>query len=140
MCPIVNGSLYYAENITTMCVLKCPAPTANTAGSWGENTTRACLADCKTSSGAQSGFKWNITRVCIDICPADIGYDGSYSDLTYNGMCFDVCMTTSYYRDPQNKRSCQPTCSFSPQKQYADDTTYKCLTTCPTYPMMYYSY
>lgn len=69
LCPTVNGSMYYAENISTMCVKKCPAPTNTTAGSWGENTTQACLSSCTLPTG-QSGFMWNLTRVCIDICPA----------------------------------------------------------------------
>jgi len=115
-----------------MCVKTCPAP-----GSWGENTTRACLSSCLLPNGTQSGFKWNLTRVCIDICPAEIGIDGSYSD---QGMCYFVCMTANFYRDPQNKRSCQSSCSFTPEKQYADNTTYRCVSTCPTYPMQYYSY
>jgi hypothetical protein len=73
MCPTVNGSYYYAENISTMCVLNCPGPTNTSAGSWGENTTRACLVSCYLPSNVQSGFMWNKTRVCIDICPAEIG-------------------------------------------------------------------
>lgn len=55
-------------------------------------------------------------------------------------MCYFVCMTANFYRDPQNNRSCQSSCSFSPQKQYADDTTYRCVSTCPTFPVQYYSY
>ena len=79
---------------------------------------------------------WNLTRVCIDICPAEIGVDGSYSD---QGMCYYVCMTAGYYRDPQNSRSCQSSCSYSPVEQWADDTTYRCLSSCPTYPQQYYA-
>lgn len=62
--------------------------------------------------------------------------DGSYSD---QGMCYYVCMTANYSRDPQNKRSCQSSCSFSPLKQYLDDTTWRCLAKCPTYPVQYYA-
>jgi hypothetical protein len=79
---------------------------------------------------------WNLTRVCIDICPQEVGVEGSYSD---QGMCYYVCMTANYYRDPQNKRSCQSGCTFSPVKQYAEDTTWRCLTKCPSYPMQYYA-
>ena len=135
MCPTVNGSMYYADNISTMCVKKCPGPTNTTNGSWGENTTQACLESCVLPSG-QSGFEWNLTRVCINICPAAIGEDGSYSD---QGMCFFTCMTNYTYRDPQKNRSCQTTCSYRPVKQYADDTTYRCVPVCPSYPQLYYA-
>jgi hypothetical protein len=94
------------------------------------------LTTCLLPSLVQSGFKWNLTRVCIDICPKEIGVDGSYSD---QGMCYYVCMTPNYYRDAQNARSCQPACSFSPVKQWADDTTMRCLSVCPTFPMQYYA-
>jgi hypothetical protein len=133
LCPVVNGSNYYADNTTTMCVKVCPA----SAGLWGENTTRVCLTTCLLPSGLQSGYEWNTTRVCIDICPEEIAQDGSYSD---QGMCYYVCMTAGYYRDPQNNRSCQPTCSYSPAEQYADGTTMRCVPYCPTYPIMYYAY
>lgn len=136
LCPTVNGTKYYAENISTMCVKTCPGSTNSTAGSWGENTTRTCMPSCQLLDGTQSGFMWNLTRVCIDICPAEIGRDGSYSD---QGMCYYVCITANYYRDPQNNRSCQSTCSFSPIKQYADNTTMRCLAQCPTYPEQYYA-
>jgi len=131
MCPTVNGSFYYAENISTMCVLTCPTATNSTPDYWGENTTRLCLTTCLLPSGVQSGYKWNLTRVCINECPAEIGLDGSYSD---QGMCYYVCMTAGFYRDPQQSRSCQSNCSFSPQKQYADNTTMRCLSKCPTFP------
>jgi hypothetical protein len=55
-------------------------------------------------------------------------------------MCYYVCMTAGYYRDPQKNRSCQSTCTFSPLVQYADDTTMRCLPKCPTYPQFYYAY
>ena len=119
-----------------MCVQTCPGPAGADPGSWGENTTRACLASCLLPSGVQSGFKWNLTRVCIDICPEEIGIDGSFSD---QGMCYYVCITTGYYRDSQFNRSCQSGCSFSPIKQWADDTTMRCLSSCPTFPQQYYS-
>jgi hypothetical protein len=126
-----------------MCVKTCPAAmnatnvTASSPDYWGENTTRLCRPSCLLPNGTQSGFKWNQTRVCIRMCPAEIGQDGSYSD---QGMCYGVCMTPNYFRDPQNQRSCQPTCSFSPNKQYADNTTMRCLPTCPTYPQQLYAY
>lgn len=63
--------------------------------------------------------------------------EGSYSD---QGMCYYVCMTANYYRDPQNARSCQPDCSFTPIQYYRDDNTFKCVQTCPTYPKFYYAY
>ena len=62
--------------------------------------------------------------------------DGSYSD---QGMCYYVCMTNLTYRDPQNKRSCQSSCSYSPIIQYEDNITWRCQATCPTYPEMYYA-
>jgi hypothetical protein len=129
-----------------MCVIRCPDPFTsapynitynNTDGYWGENTTRLCLDSCKLWTGLQSGFKWNKTRVCIKMCPAEILSDGSYSD---QGMCYGVCMTANHFRDPQNNRSCQPSCSFSPNKQYADNTTMRCLAKCPTYPQQFYAY
>lgn len=79
----------------------------------------------------------NGSRVCIDICPASLDDDGSFSD---QGMCYGVCMTPNYYRDPQNARSCQPTCTFSPAKYYKDSTTMKCVLKCPVYPSYYYAY
>jgi hypothetical protein len=80
---------------------------------------------------------WNQTRVCIDICPDSLNQNGSFSD---QGMCYGVCITPYYFRDPQNKRSCQPNCSFSPFKQYADNTTMRCVPKCPTFPQQFYSY
>lgn len=131
-----------------MCVSVCPDPTVFSSttlniiynspdGYWGENTTRLCLASCKLWNNVQSGYKWNKTRVCIDLCPAEIGTDGFYSD---QGMCYGVCMTPNYFRDPQNHRSCQPSCTFSPNKQYADITTMRCLPQCPTFPQQLYAY
>lgn len=87
---------------------------------------------CKVGS-----FKYNITRVCIDLCPGSLDDDGSFSD---QGKCYTECITPGYYRDPQNSRSCQPICSFSPVKYYADDTTMKCVLKCPSYPQYYYAY
>ena len=49
-------------------------------------------------------------------------------------------MTDDYYRDPQNARSCQSECSFTPLKYYADTTTMKCVLECPVYPEYYYAY
>jgi len=70
-----------------MCLKVCPNinSTNSTQDYWGENTTRLCLPDCLTASGIQSGFKWNLTRVCIDICPPEIGKNGYFSD---QGMCY----------------------------------------------------
>lgn len=98
---------------------------------WGENTTWHCELDCIT------GFKYNLTRVCIDICPPSLDGDGSFSD---DGMCYWTCMTPNYFRDPQANRSCQPVCSFDPDKYYGDNTTWKCVLDCPAYPIYYYAY
>ena len=54
-------------------------------------------------------------------------------------MCYYVCISGGYYRDPQLNRSCQSNCSFSPIQQWADDTTMRCLSSCPTFPQQYYS-
>ncbi len=71
------------------------------------------------------------------MCPASITGTGSlFSD---QGMCYTDCITASYYRDPQNARSCQPSCSSTPAKSYADDTTWNCVKVCPSYPQMYYA-
>ncbi len=75
--------------------------------------------------------------MCIDICPGSLDDDGSFSD---QGMCYVDCITPNYYRDPQNARSCKPTCSFAPVKYYADSTTRKCVLYCPSYPLFYYAY
>ena len=93
-CPTVNGTHYYADDSTTMCVETCP----QNVDTWGENSTWQCQDNCST------GFKYNDTRVCIDICPPSLDGDGSFSD---QGMCYFVCITPNYYRDPQNARSCQ---------------------------------
>ena len=112
-CPTINDTHYYAENTTHMCVERCPS----SEDTWGENTTWTCNDDCET------GFKYNDTRVCIDICPPSFNDNsslvenrsvdggGSYSD---QGMCYFVCITSGYFRDSQNARSCQPSCSHSP--------------------------
>ena len=71
------------------------------------------------------------------MCPGSPNDDGSFSD---QGMCYVNCITAGYYRDPQNNRSCQPGCSFSPAKYYADNTTMRCVMNCPSYPQMYYAY
>lgn len=49
-------------------------------------------------------------------------------------------MTPGTYRDIQNNRSCQSSCSFSPAKYYGDQTTWMCVLDCPTYPQYYYAY
>ena len=110
-----------------MCVETCP----QNVDTWGQNSTWQCQANCST------GFKYNDTRVCIDICPPSLDGDGSFSD---QGMCYFVCITPNYYRDPQNERSCQSDCSFSPDQYYADSTTMKCVLTCPAFPEYYYAY
>ena len=62
---------------------------------------------------------------------------GSFSD---QGMCYYVCMTAGYFRDKQNARSCQPSCSYSPVEYYEDSTTMKCVLGCPAYPEHYFAY
>lgn len=126
-CPTINESHYYADDHSHLCVPTCPI----SQNTWGENSTWGCVPNCLT------GFKYNLTRVCIDLCPATVDGEGSFSD---QGMCYFVCMTPLYYRDPQNNRSCQPSCSFSPTKYYKDSTTMKCVLECPVYPSFYFAY
>lgn len=35
LCPTINGTLFYGDNITTMCVQTCPAATSTTPDYWG---------------------------------------------------------------------------------------------------------
>lgn len=87
-------------------------------------------------------FAFDLTRVCIDVCPAysnGVGYFGDPS-TSPTRKCFTKCQTVSLYRDIAASRTCQSACTYnSTYKTYADPTTMSCEAICSAYPTMLYA-
>ncbi len=96
-----------------MCVTLCPSPT----------------------------FAWDGSRVCIDICPAQLNASGYFGDpLTSPRKCYLTCQTGGYYRDIAASRTCVTDCTYnSTYKTYKDPTTWSCEVVCSTYPSVRYA-
>lgn len=116
----------WADSFVNLCVSFCTVNPSNSQVFYGENITKKCVAACPVPS-----FAYQVTRVCIDICPFTIatspGLFGDPSTLPTR-LCVPVCLTAGLYRDVAKNRTCQPTCTFnSTYKTYQDPTTMTCL-------------
>ena len=99
--------------------------------------TRKCIASCTSPT-----FAYDITRVCIDICPAsllDSGYFGD-PDMIPTRKCVKKCQSAGLYRDIAASRQCKTSCTFNAAyKTYKDPTTMSCEATCSDYPQLRYA-
>lgn len=125
----------YADNSTRLCVSVCPI----SPYLFGENGTYTCVENCLVSSQ----FKYIAGRMCVVNCPSGTFRDNNtrvceYTCTNYTyadsntSYCVSNC-TPRYSYDPTHL--CVSSCS-SPY--YKDPTTYKCVITCPTYPLPYF--
>ena len=96
-----------------------------------------CITACPEPS-----FAYDLTRVCIDVCPAsltDSGYFGD-PDTTPTRKCFKKCQTSGLYRDPEQSRTCVEECTFNDTYHtYKDSTTMSCEAICSRYPEFRYA-
>lgn len=137
----VCASETWGNPVTRVCITdpknQCPS------GTWGDNNTHLCTSQCSDSPQMLYGnngtglcdtvcpspsFAYQITKVCIDVCPASLTDSGYFGDAwTTPRKCYPACQTASTYRDIYNSRTCQTTCTFtSTIKTYADPTTRSC--------------
>ena len=55
-------------------------------------------------------------------------------------LCVTNCLIAGYYKDIANKRTCEPSCSYSSSyKGYKDPTKMMCVARCPSYPLELYA-
>ena len=101
VCPIVSGEVYFAQNISRICVTVC------ITGTWGYNTYRTCVEnpfDCLTQWADSS------INLCVDVCPASVG---TFGDPTTR-LCVPLCpVTPALYFSDQTTRLCVQKCPAS---------------------------
>jgi len=152
-CSVVSTTQYVADNQTKKCVNKCPSTVQN----YADMAKYLCVAICPTGF-----YGYNSTLKCVAACtyPTNSSYDGSFADPQIN-ICVVICSATPKSLFGENvtftcvearycpaltwaevtvyNRQCRPHCpapnsnGATNQQMYADNLTFSCVTTCPTY-------
>ena len=149
---------YLAYTPLKLCVLVCPNNTYSYAGTcvetcpnatapyyYKDTTTKSCVTTCPDYY-----FRDNNLGVCVQVGGCSLSYLADYTART----CLINCTSTdTTYRDATTS-SCVTQCPFGtfgdatvsndkkcvvgcPANYYADNSTWTCVSRCPTYPSYY---
>ena len=122
----------YGENISNICVDRCPSEPTVTWGdtipnrvcyakcfnnNYGENSTNLCQMQCNT------GYQENISKICVSNCTAN-----TWADIVPPRMCVANCKSGKFGEN--TTWTCDDNCTTG----YGDNATHICKERCPSVP------